>query len=140
MNEVPRLWPPLIHANLPPWMKWRDAALTLGMWILFGFLLQRQFGLAQATYQDSSYLTDFLTRLSPYAHAALLLTILLAIAAKFTGRRLQRSFLLPEPAPLALSDQARRVGMDEAALAAARDLRIAVVYVDGEGRNRIVPR
>ena len=33
-------------------MKWRDAALTLGMWILFGWLFQRQFRLVQATYQD----------------------------------------------------------------------------------------
>ena len=109
------------------------------MWILFGYLLQRQFRLAQGTYEDVAYLGAFLMRLSPYARVALLLIVILVIAAKFTERRRRRGFLLPEPAPLALTDQARRAGMDEAALAAARDMRIAVVHVDGGGRHRIVP-
>ena len=90
--------------------------------------------------QDVAYLAAFLTRLSPYAQVALLLIVLLVVAARFTERRRRRGFLLPEPAPLALADQARRAGMDEAALAAARDMRIAVVHVDGGGRHRIVPR
>jgi poly-beta-1,6-N-acetyl-D-glucosamine biosynthesis protein PgaD len=139
MNQAGRPWPPLIQGALPPWMKWRDAALTVGMWILFGYLFQRQFRLAQGTYQDVAYLAAFLTRLSPYAQVALLLIVLLVIAAKFTQGRRRRGFLLPEPAPLALADQARRAGMDEAALAAARELRIAVVHVEGGGRHRIVP-
>ena len=87
-----------------------------------------------------AYLAEFLTRVSPYAQAALMLIVLLAVAARFTERRRRRGLLLPEPAPLALADQARRAGMDEAALAAARDMRIAVVHVDGGGRHRIVPR
>jgi len=67
-----------------------------------------------------------------------LLGILIA-ASFFTLRRIARARLLPEPRPLPIGDEARRVGMAEEDLAAARNLRIAVVHIDREGRHRVEP-
>jgi poly-beta-1,6-N-acetyl-D-glucosamine biosynthesis protein PgaD len=75
--------------------------------------------------------------LAPYAGMAVVLIGFLVVAATLTERRRQRALMLRPPAPLSLADQARRAGMDEAALAAARELKIAVVHVDDGGRCRI---
>lgn len=139
-SPQPKSWPPLIHAELPVWMKWRDAVLTLMMWGLFAWLLQRQLRLVSRTVHGRSDPVDFLTLLAPYVGLAVVLIGILAVAAALTERRRHRALTLRPPAPLALADEARRAGMDEAALAAARDMRIAVVHVDGGGRYRIVPR
>ena len=121
-------------------MKWRDAVLTLIMWGLFAWLLERQFRLVNRTVDGRSDLVDFLTLLAPYAGTAVVLIGILAVAAMLTERRRRRALMLRPPAPLALSDEARGAGMDEAALAAARGMRIAVVHIETEGRLRIEPR
>ena len=136
----PKPWPPVINAALPAWMKWRDAVLTLFMWGLFAWLLQRQFRLVNRSVDGRSDLVDFLTLLAPYAGMAVVLIGILAMAAMLTERRRQRALMQRPPPPLALSDEARGAGMDEAALAAARGLRIAVVHIETGGRFRIEPR
>ena len=139
-SPQPIPWPPVIIAALPAWMKWRDAMLTLMMWVLFVLLLQRQFRLVSRTVGGRSDLGDFLALLAPYAGTALVLIGILAVAAMLTERRRQRALTLQPPAPLALADEARRAGLDEAALAAARGLRIAVVTIETGGRLRIERR
>lgn len=140
MSQSPQSkpWPPLIRAELPAWMKWRDALLTLMMWVLFAWLLQRQIRLVSRTVEGRSDTVDFLTLLAPYAGVAVVLIGGLAVAATLTERRRQRALMLRPPAPLALAVQARRAGIDDASLTAGRDMRIAIVHVDGEGRHRIV--
>ena len=133
-------WPPVIQAALPAWMKWRDAVLTLIMWGLFGWLLQRQFRLVGRSVAGGTDLEEFAALLAPYAGLAALLTAIVAVATMAAERRRRRSLVLRPPAPLALADEARGVGMDEEALAAARCLAIAVVHVEGGGRLRIEAR
>jgi hypothetical protein len=64
----------------------------------------------------------------------------LALASLITLYRRRRSLLLPPPPPLAIGDKARRGGLNEVALAAARELRIAVVHIDEDGMHRVTPR
>jgi poly-beta-1,6-N-acetyl-D-glucosamine biosynthesis protein PgaD len=140
MRAPDRSWPPLIHAALPAWMTWRDAALTLAMWVVFVVLLQRQFSLVTGGVEDDSNIVEFIALLRPYGRLAVVLILLLVVAAAFTARRRRRAAMVPAPAPLALADEARRAGVDEATLAAARSLRIAVVRFDDAGRVMIEPR
>jgi hypothetical protein len=55
-----------------------------------------------------------------------------------TVRRRRKALLLPAPAPLDISRECRRAGIDEPALLAARELRIAVVHTEAGGALRIV--
>ena len=63
----------------------------------------------------------------------------LALASLITLRLHRRGLLMPQPPPLPLAEQALRAGMDATALAAARNLRIAVVHIDSDGRHRVEP-
>jgi hypothetical protein len=65
---------------------------------------------------------------------------LLLIASLLTLRRVARGRRLPQPAPLTAGDEARRVGLDEAEIIAARELRVVVVHIDTDGKHRIEPR
>jgi hypothetical protein len=130
-------WPPLIQSPLPAWMKWRDAMLTLFMWILLGYILERQVSLVESTLQGRAIFAEFLRLLAPYVRLAVILILLLLGAAALTQRRRRRGFQLPEPQPLALADEARRAGLDEAAVTAARGLRVAVVQVNDAAGFRI---
>ena len=62
---------------------------------------------------------------------------LLVIAGLRTLRRRERALLLPQPAPLEAADQARRAGLDEDTLIAARDRGIVIVHIDADNRHRI---
>jgi poly-beta-1,6-N-acetyl-D-glucosamine biosynthesis protein PgaD len=126
-------WPPVIQTALPAWMKWRDALLTLLMWSLFAFVLVRQFRLVSRTVAGRTDLVEFLELLAPYAGLAVLLIGLLSVAARLTERRREKALRLRPPAPLALADEARGVGLTEAALEQARALRIAVVHREPGG-------
>jgi hypothetical protein len=64
---------------------------------------------------------------------------MLIVGSLLTLRRIARARLLPEPLPLSAGEEARRVGMTEEDLAAARNLRIAVVHIDPGGRHRVEP-
>jgi poly-beta-1,6-N-acetyl-D-glucosamine biosynthesis protein PgaD len=126
-------WPPLIQTALPAWMKWRDALLTLLMWSLFAFMLLRQFRLVSRTVAGRTDVVEFLALLAPYAGLAVLLIGVLAVAARLTERRREKALRLRPPAPLGLADEARGVGLDEAALEQARALRVAVVNLEPGG-------
>ena len=83
---------------------------------------------------------EFFERLTPFVAVAVLLICLLLLASVFTLRRRRRGLLLPPPVVLSITDQARRAGMDEAELAAARELRVAVVYIDQSGKPLVKPQ
>jgi poly-beta-1,6-N-acetyl-D-glucosamine biosynthesis protein PgaD len=145
----PAPWSPLIVAGTKPtWVKVRDVALTLFMWVLFAIMLETEFELLFGRYLERMGLGDFDTAgrwadifeaLQPFVQVALVLVSLLLLAGLFTLRRVARGRGLPQPAPLSASDEARRVGMDEADLIAARELRVVVVHIDADGRYRVEP-
>ena len=143
-------WPPLIVASTKPrWVWWRDFALTLAMWLVFAVMLETEFELFFGRYLEHLGLGDFDTnanwprffeRLKPYVVLAIVLVALLAMAAIATILRYYRMLHRPLPVPLAAAQQARRAGMDEAALLAARDLDDAVVHIAVDGTHRVEPR
>jgi len=142
-------WPPLIVASTKPtWVKVRDVALTLLMWLLFAIMLETEFELFFGHYLERMGLGDFDTEvrwleffnaLRPFVQVALVLVSLLLVAGLLTLRRVARGRKLPQPAPLTADDEARRVGMDEAELIAARELRVVVVHIDADGKYRVEP-
>jgi len=79
----------------------------------------------------------FFEALTPFMLAAAFLAGTLSIFSVLTMWRRHQSLLLPQPASLSLLEEARRVGLDEAALIAARDKRIVIVHIDSDGRHRI---
>jgi hypothetical protein len=147
VERVP--WPPLIVASTKPTLvKVRDIALTLLMWLLFAIMLETEFELFFGHYLKRMGLGDFDTEgrwleffdaLRPFVQVALVLVSLLLVAGLLTLRRVARGRVLPQPAPLTASDEARRVGMDEAELIAARELRVVVVHIDADGKYRVEP-
>jgi poly-beta-1,6-N-acetyl-D-glucosamine biosynthesis protein PgaD len=147
VNPVP--WPPLIVASTKPtFVKVRDIALTLFMWLLFAILLETEFEMFFGHYLQRLGLGDFdsegrwpefFQALRPFIQVALVLVSLLLVAGLLTLRRVARGRKLPQPAPLTAGDEARRVGMDEAELIAARELRVVVVHIDGDGKYRVEP-
>jgi hypothetical protein len=140
MNSPDKPWPPLIVAgHVPRMVRWRDLLLTWILWLCFALLLGIEFELVvggSLGFLDTDW-PLFLERLKPFFLTAALLAGLLVISGVRTLRRRERSLLLPQPAPLETADQARRAGIDAAVLIAARDLRIAVVHIDADGRHRI---
>jgi poly-beta-1,6-N-acetyl-D-glucosamine biosynthesis protein PgaD len=143
-------WPPLIVADSKPtWVKVRDVVLTLAMWVLFAIMLETEFELFFGHYLKRLGLGDFdseanwlkfFNALRPFLLTALVLVALLFVAALLTLRRVARSRRLPPPTPLTIGEQAGGIGMEDPALAAARELRVAVVHIDADGRYRIEPR
>ena len=145
----PKVWPPLIVASTKPtWVKVRDIALTVLMWVLFAIMLETEFELFFGHYLQLMGLGDFdsegrwlefFEALRPFVQVALVLVSLLLVAGLLTLRRVARGRRLPQPAPLMAGDEARRVGMDEAALIAARELRVVVVHIGADGKYRVEP-
>jgi poly-beta-1,6-N-acetyl-D-glucosamine biosynthesis protein PgaD len=143
----PKDWPPLIvAATKPTWVTVRDVALTVLMWVLFAIMLETEFVLffghhlqrwGFGEFDTDGRWREFFDALRPYLRIAIALVALLIAAAFFTLRRISRARRLPAPEPLAIGDEARRVGMDEAELLAARELRIVVVHIDADGRHRV---
>lgn len=140
MNSSDKPWPPLIVAgHVPRLVKWRDLLLTWILWVCFALLLGIEFELFVGG-SLGLFDTDwplFFERLKPYFLTAAVLAGLLVISGLLTLRRRERSLLLPQPAPLEAADQARRAGLDEAALIAARDRGIVIVHIDADNRHRI---
>jgi poly-beta-1,6-N-acetyl-D-glucosamine biosynthesis protein PgaD len=150
MNRPDRPWPPLIVAgHVPRGVKWRDALLTLMMWGGFLLLLDTEFELFLGPHlerlgfgpsnRDANW-AYFFERLMPFLLTAAVLGGALIVFGVLTLRRGRRGLLLPPPPRLETVDEARRAGLDEAALVAARDRRIVVVHIDADGRHRIVAR
>jgi hypothetical protein len=146
---TPVPWPPLIVASTKPtFVKVRDIALTLFMWLLFAIMLETEFELFFGHYLQRIGLGDFdsegrwpefFQALQPFVQVALVLVSLLLVAGLLTLRRVARGRMLPQPAPLMADDEARRVGMNEAELIAARELRVVVVHIDANGKYRVEP-
>jgi poly-beta-1,6-N-acetyl-D-glucosamine biosynthesis protein PgaD len=143
----PKDWPPLIVASTKPrWVTVRDIVLTVLMWVLFAIMLETEFELFFGHYlqrlgfgefDTDARWVEFFEALRPYLRIVIVLVALLIVAAFFTLRRVARAHLLPAPEPLAIGEEARRVGMEEAELLAARELRIVVVHIDANGRHRV---
>jgi PgaD-like protein len=146
---APVPWPPLIVASTKPtFVKVRDIALTLLMWVLFAIMLETEFEMFFGHYLQRMGLGDFdsegrwlefFQELRPFVQVALVLVSLLLVAGLLTLRRVARGRMLPQRAPLTAGDEARRVGMDEAELIAVRELRVVVVHIDGDGKYRVEP-
>ncbi len=144
MTEGPddKPWPPLIvAAHIPRLVRWRDALLTALAWAAFAFLLEKELRLVVGALQalefrefgvEAQWLT-YLERLTPFLLAVAVLAALLVGFSIRTLRRRSRSLLLPQPTALSAADQARRAGIEEGALVAARDQRIVVVHIDDIG-------
>ena len=139
MTPDDKPWPPLIVVeHIPPLVRWRDALLTALAWGAFAFLLEKElapvFGALQALgLGDYGVKVDwlaYLERLAPFLLVAGGLAVLLVGFSVRTQRSRSRSLLLPQPAVLERIDEARRAGLDEAVLAAARDQRIVIVHID----------
>ena len=109
------------------------------LWVCFALLLGIEFELfvgGSLGFLDIDW-PLFYERLKPFFLTAAVLAGLLVISGLLTLRRRERSLLLPQPAPLEAADQARRAGLDEAALIAARDRGIVIVHIDADNRHRI---
>jgi poly-beta-1,6-N-acetyl-D-glucosamine biosynthesis protein PgaD len=151
MTRPDRPWPPLVVAeNVPRLVRWRDVGLTVVIWMIFAIMLtaETQFfigrlrmrlGLAPDVSTDPNW-AEFFDRLWPFIVTTFALVVVLFLASVLTQRRRVRALATRPPPPLAIADQARRAGMEESALAAARELRIVVVHIDADGRHRIDPR
>ena len=143
-------WPPLIVASeKPPWLWWRDMALTVAMWMVFAIMLETEFELFFGHYLERLGLGDFNTDanwgeffrlLRPYIWLIVMLLAILAASTVATIHRVRRSLLLAPPPPLQPAEEAPQAGMDVAALEAARALRNMVVHVEPDGTHRVEPR
>lgn len=148
MNGSKERWPPLIVAeHVPRLVKWRDVLLTLFMWGLLVLLLDTElalfFGrllgrLGLGSFNADPNWPDFFERLMPFLVTAAVLAAGLVLAGLYTLRHHRwRAPLLPQPISLSVGDQAHGAGLEETALAAARDQRIVIVHIDADGRYQI---
>ncbi len=152
MNDhpSPHSWPPLIVArDVPRWVKVRDFVLTLMMWGLFLAMLESEFELivqrnlvrlGLGTFRTDPLWEKHFELLEPYALVTLALVVVLLLDSAVTLVRRRRARASPQPPPLGLAAEARRAGLKETDLAAARELKIAVVYIEPDGRHRVEPR
>ena len=147
MSRPSGRWPPLIVAErVPRSVQWRDFLLTSIAWALFAVLLDTEFKLflgdllewlGLGAYGGKPDWALYFELLTPFLLMAAVLVGLLVLFSVRTLRRRSRARLLGQPAPLEAADQARRAGLDEAALIAARDRRIVIVHIDTDGTHRI---
>ena len=143
-------WPPLIIASdKPRWVTWREFGLTLAMWIMFAIMLETEFELFFGRYLEKLGLGDFQTdahwdiflqRLRPYIALVMVLLVTLVASTIATLHRVRRAVLMHPPAPLPIETEAPYAKMTPEALAAARALRTATVYVEPDGTHRVEPR
>jgi hypothetical protein len=143
-------WPPLIVASrTPKWVKWRDVILTFLMWFAFAIMLQTEFELfvsrqlvrlGLGNYRFDWNWAEHFERLMPFVFIAVTLIAFLSAASIATLRRRRVTLLLSQPLLLEDANQAARAGLPVAELAAARDLKVAVVHFDPEGRYHVDAR
>jgi poly-beta-1,6-N-acetyl-D-glucosamine biosynthesis protein PgaD len=142
MSDATRPWPPLIvAANVPRAVRWRDLLLTLAAWGAFAYLLDHEFALSLHALEllglggakaDTNW-GLYLERLAPFLLVAAALAAALVVFSLGTLRRRSRTLRMSLPSPLGDDRQARIAGLDEAALAAARDQRVVVVHKGERG-------
>ena len=136
--ERPPVEPPIIRTRIPAWMRARDVLLTLGAWLLVGYLLRNGlffaydyfrapiFELTTATAPDWG---ELWRRLRGYALVAAALVAWITFWAFDSRARLQAT-RSPQPAPLPDDNHAARVGLSEAELAAWRRAKVQTVDID----------
>lgn len=140
-------WPPLIVASEKPlWVTWRDFGLTLAMWVMFAIMLETEFELFFGRYLQKLGLGDFQTeahwdvffqRLRPYIGLVIVMLVTLVVTTLATLQRVRRALRAGQPESLTPAEEAVRARMTPEALLAARELRIATVYVDPDGNRRV---
>jgi hypothetical protein len=150
MSDPQPSWPPLIvAANQPRWMRWRDVGLTLCMWLLFVIMLETEFELffgplferlGWGDWDTEANWEIFFQRLAPFLRTVGILVTALVVAGLFTMARRRRTLLGVAPPPLDVGQHAALARIDERALVEARDLPVAVVEVDADGRHIVHPR
>ena len=126
MTQGNRQWPPLVYASHKAgWIRWRDRALTAGMWLIFAAMLNREFELFFGPYLEplgldpllfrlglgdlgmKVNLAEFLANLAPYMAVIVVLVLGLSTFSIHTLVMRYRALRVRNPAPLSLVSQAR---------------------------------
>jgi hypothetical protein len=123
-------WPPLIVAkHQSAWIRGRDIALTLAMWLVLAFMMKPQVELLLASFiehlglgpllerravvdraTDSNW-REFFGQLAPYLAVALVLVALLLIFSFRTLMMRRRALRQSPPQPFFLATEARHAGL-----------------------------
>jgi poly-beta-1,6-N-acetyl-D-glucosamine biosynthesis protein PgaD len=143
MSTQAKPWPPIIrNARMPRLIVWRDLLITAAMWFLLLWLCRHALVAAADTLRyllgsghppPSLHLAERWTRLAPYFAIVGLFAMWLLVSMTAALRRRRLNALLPQPAPLALEDEARRAGCTAAELTEWRTLKICTAHLDGNG-------
>ncbi|MDI1288305.1 MAG: hypothetical protein PSV46_28260 [Reyranella sp.] len=131
MTQDNSQWPPLIYArHKSVWIRWRDVALTMGMWLIFAAMMNREFELFFGSYLDTLgldtlllrfglgelgmklNLAEFVANLAPYMAIIVVLLAGLSGFSVHTLTRRYRSLRAANPTPLSLASQAREAALE----------------------------
>ena len=141
-----RTWPPVIvDAAQPRWMFWRDRILTVGAWLFFLLILERESVLfwrrlmAALAPDAKENGAEWEFRLLPFLAVAAVLILLLSIAAERTRRRRNRFRGATPPEPLDIATEAERRGLTPDSLEAARARKSVAVTIDQTGGFHLAP-
>jgi poly-beta-1,6-N-acetyl-D-glucosamine biosynthesis protein PgaD len=134
-------WPPLIRdAGQQRWLVWRDAIITVAMWLLFLFIFIDQsihFWRAIVQVQaehPGAFLEHWDFRMKPFAALVLLLVAWLLFfgwRSLENWRRVKRG---PLPPALPIAIESARRGISVEILSEARNRKVATVAIDQDGR------
>lgn len=124
-------WPPLVYASRKSiWIRWRDFALTAGMWLIFAAMMNKEFELFFGSYLEAfgvgSLLfslgiadlgmklnwAEFVANLAPYVAVIIVLLAGLSTFSIHTLAKRYRSLRATDPAPLSLASQARDAALE----------------------------
>lgn len=141
----PLKWPPLVGTErLSLLIHLRDLLLTLGMWVVFGFLLRDAIALLWDYFTYPRFVLTFTEApdwpvlwilMKPYAaFIAILLTWLLYWGFMRRHRLADSSFKPNQPEPLSPELHARSLDQPLALLQDFQSKRVMVVHFDHEGR------
>ena len=159
MTTPDRPWPPLIvAAHQPAWRRWRDIALTAGMWLLLAAMLSHEFRFLIGNYLKplgvdqlfhrlgvsdvSAKLNrlEFVSYLSPYV---LVIGVLLTFLSGFSVHTLLRrhhAIRQPDPVPLSLDSQAREAALPPLTVSGAMNARAVGMRLGQDGAPPVNPR
>ncbi len=130
--------PPIIRTRIPAWMLVRDVLLTLGAWLLIGFLLRKGLYLAydyfrapifELTTATAPDWAEIWGRLRGFVLLAAGLVAWITFWALDSRARLQATHS-PQPAPLPDANLAEHFGLSKAELADVRLAKVQTVDID----------
>jgi poly-beta-1,6-N-acetyl-D-glucosamine biosynthesis protein PgaD len=134
-------WPPLIKAaRQQRWLVWRDATITVAMWLLFLFIFVSQsIDFWKAIFQVQSehpgaFLEHWDFRLKPFAALVLALAIWLLLFGWWSLENWRRATRGALPPPLPIAIESKRRGVSIEVLAEARNRKVATVAIDQDGK------